>query len=91
MEADQVVGPGGSEEGMLRAYFSLPRRAIGELRFVLEAYEGLGFVRTLDAAAGIIELAWPASRQQEMQTVLPALRTEFALLPVAAPAGVEPL
>jgi len=80
-------GPERPGEDLRRSCFRLPRRAIGELRFLLEGYDGIGFARTLDAREGIVEIAWPASRQVEMQGVLRALSAELGLQTVARPAG----
>jgi len=49
------------------------------LRFLLEGYDGLGFVRTLDAAEGLVEIAWPADRQVEMAALLVALCRELGM------------
>ncbi len=37
-------------EIFIKRYFQLPRAEIGQLRFILESYDGLAFARTLDSA-----------------------------------------
>jgi len=69
---------------LARRSYLLPRREIGVLRFLLEGYDGLGFARTLDAAQGLVEIAWPAERSAEMEGVLEALCRELGMT-VATP------
>ena len=76
---------------MQRLCFAVDRSEIGYLRFQLESYDGLGFVRTLDAGAGIVEIAWPASRHEDMQALLAALEGELSLREVVPPADYRPL
>ncbi len=71
--------------------YRLPPREIGYLRFVLEAYDGLAFARTLDARAGLVEIAWPPSRSADAEALLAALRLEIDLVPAAAPDDYVPL
>jgi len=59
--------------------FQLPRREIAYLRFIVEGYDGLLFLRTLDALAGLVELSWPASRSKEAAALLAALAGEIDL------------
>lgn len=68
-----------------RQCFTLPRAEIGYLRFITEAYEGLLFVRTLDAAAGLVEVAWPPSRTEDALALLAALARETGLTPAPTP------
>ena len=68
--------------------YRVARREIAYLRFIVEGYEGLLFLRTLDAAAGLVEFAWPASRATEAATLLAALTEETGLQAIgAAPEG----
>jgi Domain of unknown function (DUF4911) len=77
-------------EAMICVCFRVEKKAIGYLRFTLEGYDGLGFIRTLDAAAGIVEIAWPASRGPDMYRLLTALTAEVTLQEVPRPADYEP-
>ena len=70
--------------------FQLPRREIAFLRFIVEGYDGLLFLRTLDAKAGLVEIAWPASRETEAAPLLAALGGETGLCAFPGPpAGSE--
>jgi len=59
--------------------FRLPRREIGYLRFLVEGYDGLLFMRTLDGRSGLVELAWPVEREAEAAALLAALGLEAGL------------
>ena len=65
--------------------FQLPRREIAYLRFIVEGYDGLLFLRTLNAAAGLVEIAWPASRETEVVRLLAALGGETGLCALPGP------
>jgi hypothetical protein len=55
------------------------------LKFVLEAYEGLATLTTLDSATGLIQLAVPPGRQDRLESLLEALGLELGLERVTAP------
>lgn len=61
--------------------YRLQRQEIGYLRFLVEGYDGLLFLRTVDAADGLVAIAWPASRGAEAAQVLAALDAEIGLKP----------
>jgi Domain of unknown function (DUF4911) len=65
----------------------VPRREIAYLRFIVEGYDGLLFLRTLDAAAGLVEIAWPFSRNEEAAALLAALTGEIDLRIASSPAS----
>lgn len=70
-----------------RRCYTLPRTEIGYLRFLVEGYDGLLFLRTLDARAGLVELAWPPARHAEAEALLAALATEVGLQLAPPPAA----
>lgn len=78
-------------ETLVHACYRIDKRQIGYLRFILEGYDGLGFVRTLDAAGGLIEIAWPASRGRDMQDLLAVLTCELGLRKQPRPEDYQPL
>ena len=80
-----------SEETFRKRYYRLPRREIGYLRFILESYDGLAFMRTIDAGNGLVEIAWPPARTVDVEPLLAALEGEAGMVEVPAPAVVEPL
>ncbi len=74
-----------------KRYFTLPRAGIGQLRFILEGYDGLAFARTLDRREGLVEIAFPASRRADVEVLLMALAMEVGLQEVPVPPLVPPL
>jgi Domain of unknown function (DUF4911) len=80
---------------LLKSYYCLPRREIGYLRFILESYDGLAFVTTLDNRQALVEIAYPASRREDAQALLAALAEECTMTaadpPPAAPPASPPV
>lgn len=74
-----------------KRYFILPRAEIGHLRFILESYDGLAFARTLDSKEGLVEIAFPSTRDEDAQKLIAALCQEASLREVPAPQEVPPL
>jgi hypothetical protein len=75
----------------VKRHFLMPRAEIGYLRFVLESYDGLAFVRTLDRHAALVEIAYPPSRRADAEELLAALAEECSMCAVPAPeAGSYP-
>lgn len=62
-----------------KRHFLVPRAEIGYLRFILESYDGLAFVRTLDSREALVEIAFPRSRRQDAEALLAALADECAM------------
>ena len=58
---------------------------IGFLRFLLESYDGLGFVRTLDSRQALVEIAYPPSRRRDAAALLAALAAELEMVAVPVP------
>lgn len=57
----------------------IPRREIAYLTFVLESYEGVAAVRTVDPRKGIVELMVSPYYQEEMREILKSLAEEFPI------------
>ena len=55
------------------------------LKFILEAYEGLATLTTLNSKTGLIQLAVPPERQGSLESLLEALGRELGLERVTAP------
>lgn len=76
---------------MIKVCCQVDKRQIGYLRFTLESYDGLGFIRTLDASQGLIEIAWTVSREADVRALLAALANEVNMRPVPQPADYTAL
>lgn len=73
------------DSNLHKRHFLLPRDQIAYLRFILESYDGLAFVRTLDGRRGLVEIAYPPSRRRDTEALLAALAREIGLRPVSLP------
>ena len=74
-----------------KRYFQLPRAEIGQLRFILESYDGVAFARTLDKLNGLVEIAYSPSRARDAEPLLAALAEEVGLREVAGPEQIPPI
>lgn len=79
------------DQAFQRGYYQLAKDKIALLRFLLESYDGLVFLRTLDNRLALVELAWPPSRAGDALALIAALQRELGLQPVPAPAEVPSL
>lgn len=64
-------------------YFQVNRRELIYLKFILEAYEGLSTLSTVDQKQGIVELTVLEPFQDDMAGLMAALQKEIDLKPVA--------
>jgi len=69
----------------IKRYYRLPAQQIAWLRFVLESYDGLAFVRSLDGRRGLVEVAYPPSRGADAERLLASLAREALLEEVDPP------
>lgn len=74
-----------------RGYYQLGKDKIAMLRFLLESYDGLVFLRTLDSRQALVELTWPPSRAVDALALIAALELELGMQPAPIPAEVPPL
>ena len=82
----------GSEPFCKRYYQVLPAE-IAWLRFILESYDGLAFVRSLDGKKALVEVAYPPSRSLDAELLLESLCNESSMHEIETPpeAGEDPL
>ena len=83
MDVTQPPRPLGSK----RRYFRVDRRDISLLRFILEAYEGIATLTTIDPAGGVVMITMAPGHECLVMEVLTALgdRRDIRLEPLAAP------
>lgn len=70
-------------------YFRVDRRDIAYFRFILEAYEGLATLSTLDARQGTVVLYIPDCFAGDVDALLTALAGEITLEEIEPP-GDQP-
>ena len=66
-------------------FYRIDPYEIHYLKFILEAYEGLATLTTLNSKTGLIQLAVPPERQGSLESLLEALGRELGLERVTAP------
>ena len=69
-------------------YYRLANRDLVYLKFVLEAYEGLSTLSTVDGKKGIVRVNYPACFENDVAGLMGALAGEIALAEVTE--GGEP-
>lgn len=66
---------------MINRYFKVTRHDMVYLKFILEAYEGMNVMSTVDNAAGIIRIAIMPGFEQDMDALLAELGTQVPMEP----------
>lgn len=62
--------------------YRLPPQRIAMLRFLVEGYDGLLFLRTLEPRTAVVALSWPTGCTAAAENVLAALCVELEMLPL---------
>jgi hypothetical protein len=78
---------GGSMESASR-YYQLASRDMVYMKFILEAYEGLSTMSTVDGKRGIVKVEYPVSFADDVAALMEALATEIVVTEVTQ--GGEP-
>ena len=80
-------------EPFCKRYYRLQPAEIAWLRFVLESYDGLAFVRSLDGRQALVEIAYPPSRSVDAEALLASLCRESSMSEIDKPdeAANDPL
>ena len=64
-----------------KRYYRVDRREIAYLRFILEAYDGLAVVSTVDPEAGILVLHIAPGCEPDVEIILQDLKREIMMEP----------
>jgi len=75
---------------MICRYFKVAHRDMVFLKFILEAYEGMNVMSTVDNRAGIIRIAIMKGFEADMDSLLADLGREVAMEPVEWEDEVSP-
>lgn len=67
---------------MIYRYFRVKRHDMVFLKFILEAYEGMNVMSTVDNRAGIIRVAVMPGFEEDMDALLAELGRQVAMEPV---------
>lgn len=69
-------------------YYQLASRDLVYMKFILEAYEGLSTMSTIDGKRGIVKVVYPVPFAADVAALMEALATEIAVTEVTP--GGEP-
>jgi len=70
---------------MLLRYYRVDRRDIAYFRFILESYEGLAVLSTLDANSGVVVVTIPNDFVRDADDLLAAIGREIGLTEIEQP------
>ena len=68
-----------------RFYYRVDRRRISFIRFIIEAYEGIAVVSTLDAVSGNIVLTVAPGCEDIVRDIMNGMSADFMMQPCPAP------
>ena len=63
----------------IQKYFRIDRREIGFLKFILEAYDGIALLRTVDSEAGIVAIHISPGCEPEVEMIITDLKRSIML------------
>ncbi len=65
----------------IEKYYTVEKKDISYLKFIIESYEGIAFITTLDKEKSIIKVTIPKDLEDEADKLLNALQKEIILKP----------
>lgn len=60
-------------------YFRVPRESIIFISWIIQAYEGVGILETIDSSSGVIVIHTPVGSKAEVLQIIQALKNEYNL------------
>jgi hypothetical protein len=63
----------------IKQHYRVDRREIAYIKFILEAYDGLAIVKTLDPQAGLIEFQIAPGCEQDVEMILEDLQSRIMM------------
>ena len=73
-----------------RCWYEVDRRQISYLKFILEAYDNVAVVSTLDAGRAVVEIAIASGCETLVKGIMHEMASAFAVNPVNDPATPLP-
>ena len=68
-------------------FLKLPPERIGELKFLLESYDGIGIIRTLNRKTGVVVILALRDTIETVRALVESIRDEFSIRVIPAPEG----
>jgi hypothetical protein len=81
-ESESVLIP----DGIVR-YFKVDRRDLVLLKFILEAYEGMSTLSTVEPTGVIIRLSIPCGFEEDVQSIIDSVGAAMSIQEVTCGAG----
>jgi len=72
-----------------KRYYRIDRREIAFFKFILEAYDGLAVVSTLDPQAGIVVLHIAPGCEQDIEKIVAELSRDIMMEPASLQLKIE--
>jgi len=69
----------------IQRYFRVNPRDMAYVKFIVESYEGLAVVGTVDPDEGVMEWMIPPGLLEEAEELINSLREELTIIPVSPP------
>jgi len=69
----------------IQKYFRVNRRDMAYLKFIVESYDGLAVLRTVNPREGIVEWMIPPSLVEEADELIASLREEIVIMRASPP------
>ena len=66
-----------------KQHYRVDRREIAFLKFILEAYDGIGIIKTRDPARGVISIHIAPGCQKQVTEILQYLKKDILIEPLA--------
>ena len=63
----------------IKQHYRIDRREIAFIRFILEAYDGIATVKTLDPQAGLIEFQIAPGCERDLEVILEDLKISIMM------------
>jgi hypothetical protein len=72
-------------EACLRRYYRIDRRQIHYLKFILEGYDGVAVMRTVDSQAGLVVIHVAPGCEFEVNAIIDSLKRQIRIETTPAP------
>lgn len=66
----------------IEKHYRIDRREIGFLRFIIEAYDGIAVLRTLDPERGVVALHIPPGCEGDVEMILRDFKGDIMIEPI---------
>jgi hypothetical protein len=63
----------------IKQHYRVDRRQIAFIRFIVEAYDGLAIIKTLDPEAGLVEFQIAPGCEQDVKVILEDLKRSIMI------------